>query len=187
MIHSGMRRVLPIVFLAFLTLGQATPPPTPEAVRAMLSGYEASPSREAIVQLGPEVVPILRALHEDENELTFVRLRALAALRHFPTESNRRYLAAVAARENAPLFVREALLSLGRGFGRRAIEDVRPFLTRDEVAVREAAIRSLGAMRDARALALLERHREREGNQRLREMVDHMVRKKDGPAGNPTP
>lgn len=185
-----MRRAIPLLLLAIVLPSHAAAEensPTKETLRSMLSAYEGVPTREHVLAMGPDAASLLRSLHDDANEPAFVRLRSLSALRYFPTETNRRYLARVASRGTSLLFAREAILSLGRGFGDRALDDVRPFLDRSEKMLREAAIRSLGHMREPRARTALEGHRVREREPRLRALVDQMLRVNAGPGASRTP
>jgi HEAT repeat protein len=130
--------------------------PTRPQVRQLLSGYEQGPSAEQWRALGPGTLAVLVALYDDPAEPPYVRLRAVGAAAHYPGPAARTFLLAVArAPDQGDLFVREAVLALGRAFGAEALADVRPFLDSRHPVVREAAGRALGAMATPEAAAAL--------------------------------
>ena len=131
--------------------------PTSDTVRAMLSSFEQGPSPIQWRAMGPETVEVLIGLYNDPNEPGFVRMRAVAATANFPIPATRAFLLEVAiAPGQGDLFIRQAVSSLGRAFGDRALQDVRPFLAHRDYVVREAAVRALGAMRAPVARELLQ-------------------------------
>lgn len=151
--------ILSIVLTAFV--GDLSPAhadaPSRDTVRAMLSSFEQGPSQIQWRAMGSETVEVLISLYNDAGEPGFVRMRAVAATANFPTPATRAFLLEVAAAPGqGDLYIRQAVSSLGRAFGDRALEDVRPFLTHREYVVREAAVRALGAMRAPVARELLE-------------------------------
>jgi len=117
----------------------------------MLSGYEHVPSASEWRALGPEALGVLVRLYNDTHERPYVRLRAVGAAGHFPSPAAHTFLLAVArAPRQSDLFVREALLALGRAFGRGAAREIRPFLGSPEPVVRDAAAVALDRIQRAR-------------------------------------
>jgi HEAT repeat protein len=151
--------ILSLVLTATLGFGStaSADAPSRDTVRAMLSSFEQGPSQIQWRALGAETVEVLIALYNDPNEPGFVRMRAVAATANFPIPATRVFLLQVsAAPGQGDLYIRQAVSSLGRAFGDRALEDVRPFLVHGDYVVREAAVRALGAMRAPIARQLLE-------------------------------
>jgi HEAT repeat protein len=118
--------------------------PSKAHLRELLSGYETVPPASTWAALGPSALRGLAELYQDHSQPPYVRLRAVWAASHYETALCREFLLAVA---NAPgqndLFVRQAVLALGRAFGARATEALVPFLSRPEPVVRVAAGRAL--------------------------------------------
>ncbi len=106
--------------------------------------------------MGPEALGVLVTLYNDQAMPGFVRIRAVAAARYFPTDASRTFLRAVAQSSTSDLYIARAVGSLAHAFGDGALEDIRPFLAHREYVVREAAARALGAMRAPVARQLLE-------------------------------
>ena len=134
----------PILVLSLLltlpAVASAQATPTRAQVRQMLSGIEDVPSARDWQRLGPDVLPVLMALYQDADEPNYVRLRAVGATAAFDRPAVRTFLLAVATVEGQrDLFVREAVLGLGRAFGAAAVRDVAPFLDHAEPIVREGA------------------------------------------------
>lgn len=159
MLHTMTRRSLTLALL----LGALGAPaaagaqaPTAQQVRELLSGYEYVPSGEDLRALGPDTLRVLIELYAAPDAPPWVRLRAIAAVGHYPEPATRTFLLAVARAEGqSDLLVREAVLALGRAFGEHAIADVRPFLSHREPVVREAAGMALGRIATPRAVDLL--------------------------------
>ncbi len=148
-----MRRAF-IAFLALSVLAGvwsvATPvfatPPSKAELSQMLAGFEQAPGAEDFRAWGPETFPILVELYGDHDVQPFVRMRAVAAVAHYPSPRARAFLLRVArAAGQSDLLIREAVRGLGRAFGPRSIEDIRPFLRHRAPAVREGAVLALTA------------------------------------------
>ena len=144
-----MRRLAAgLLFVSLLVapaLGAAQAAPSPERVRAMLSGIEDTPTEADWQRLGDGALPVLIDLYNDHTAPGFVRLRAIGATAAFPRAATRTFLLAVAnADGQSDLFVREAVNALARGFGQAASADVARFLGHEAPVVREAAARALG-------------------------------------------
>lgn len=137
------------VLIAFVVLApalaSAQAAPSRDRVREMLSGIEDTPSDADWQRLGDGVLPILMELYNQPGEPPYVRLRAMGATGAFPRAAVRTFLLAVTRVDGqSDLFVREAVVTLARGFGSAAVADLVPFLGHDEGVVREAAAQSLG-------------------------------------------
>ncbi len=163
------------LFLPALATAQATP--SRERVRDLLSGIEHTPSDADWQRLGDGVLPILMDLYNDTDQPPYVRLRAMGATGAFPRAAVRTFLLAVTHVDGqSDLFVREALVTLARGFGSAAVSDLTPFLAHDERVVREAAASSLGRVGGSTARrALRDRLRiERDGE--VRRVIERALR-----------
>lgn len=189
----GVIRSIPIVLLllaapssALAQTGAAQPPASlsVESVQAMLAGVEEGPGPAEWAAIGPAAVPVLAAIAGDREQPGFVRLRAIQAAGNFATPASRAMLRR-AARSGEPLFARAAALALSRAFGAAARGDVAPLLDHADTAVREGAIRALGAMlRTDRTAsdairgeleALLGRRLAREGDEVLRQEIQRQL------------
>lgn len=137
------RLLLVFVLVSQVDLASAAAQPSAERVVEMLSSYEDGPSRIEWRALGSDTVGVLVALYQDDEQPTYVRLRAVAASAHFPIPATRTFLRAVAStpRQN-DLFVRHAVLALGRAFGEAALGEISPYLEHRFPVVREAAARA---------------------------------------------
>lgn len=150
--------------------------PPVDRVRQLLSGYEHVPGRETLGALGPDTERVLMALARDPGERGYVRLRAVGALAHFPTDRAQAFLLGVARDgELDPLFVREAVLALGRGFGKRAVAQVAPFLRHDDPAVRRAAARALAMAGTPRAREHMRKHLAHEPSPSIRRAIERWL------------
>lgn len=159
MLARLLAAAIAIALLSLPTAGvraqSTTQAPSRDSIRQLLTAYEGGPSAAEWRAMGPETLTVLVSLYNDSAQPAYVRLRVLSAVASFPTPATRTFLlAATRAPGQSDLFVREAVLSLGRAFGAAALDDVTPFLGSGDTVVREAAARSLGligtpAARDA--------------------------------------
>ena len=146
---SSPIRWVPGVLALVLGFAIVTPtawadPPTRTQVRQLLSGFETVPGADAWSRLGPQTLGVLVALYDDTSERPFIRLRAVSVAAYYPSPAARTFLLGVArAPRQGDLFVREAVLALGRAFGPRAVGDLRPFLASPMPVVREATVTAL--------------------------------------------
>lgn len=133
-----------VLGLAIATPTAFADPPSRTQVRQLLSGFETVPGADAWARLGPQTLGVLVALYADTSERPYVRLRAVSVAAFYPSPAARTFLLGVArAPRQGDLFVREAVLALGRAFGPRAVDDLRPFLTSPMPVVREATVAAL--------------------------------------------
>lgn len=170
-------------------LAQSAPQPSDEALVAMLSGIEDGPSPGEWARIGPAVVPALARIAADASQPGFVRLRAIQAAGLFATPDSRALLRR-ALRSRDAMTLREAALAMQRAFGADALADVAPLLSHRDTAVREAAIRALGAIargQDARAAAdavgQLRRRLAREDDAVLRAEIERQLAARSGGEG----
>lgn len=158
-------------------LASAQAPPSRERVRAMLSGIEHTPSDADWQRLGDGVLPVLMDLYNDTSQPPYVRLRAMGATGAFPRGAVRTFLLAVARVEGqSDLFVREAVVTLARGFGSAAVRDLVPFLAHHEDVVREAAARSLGRVGGSTAARALRERLRVERDSTVRRAIERALR-----------
>lgn len=144
-------------------------PPSKERVRELLSAIDSMPPATVWRTLGAATLDVLIELYDDTNEAPFVRMRTLVAAQHYPVPAARTFLKrAAAARGQSDLFVRQALISLGRAFGERAIDDVRPYLSHADADVREGAALSLSRINTEAARAALRDRLPRERSELVR-------------------
>lgn len=156
MVGSMLRLAALLSVLVLSATASADPPPVAQ-VRTMLSAFEGGPSAEQWQALGPETLEVLEQLYDDAGQPPFVRLRAVQAAGHFPSEASRSFLKRVATAEGQnDLLIRAALRTMARAFGGATLADIRPFLSHREVTVREGAVLALGAIESPRARALLQ-------------------------------
>lgn len=169
--------VVTLVASALLCTSTASAdPPSKDEVRRMLSSFEGGPGAEQWRALGTDTVGVLVELYADGSERPWVRLRAVRAASHFPVTATRTFLLAVAETpRQSDLFVREAVLGLGRAFGDRALDDIRPYLDDRRPVVREAAATSLGLVATAAAREALRRRLAVEGSDSVRDSIERAL------------
>ncbi|MBW2460823.1 MAG: HEAT repeat domain-containing protein [Deltaproteobacteria bacterium] len=149
----------------------ATPPSKAELSR-MLAGFEQTPGADDFRAWGPETFPILVELYDDRDMQPFVRMRAVGAVAHYPSPRARAFLLRVARADGqSDLLVRAAVRGLGRAFGPRAVEDVRPFLRHRAPAVREGAVLALTAIHTPAAQGALRARLPREQSAHIAERI----------------
>lgn len=177
MLEPRLSAAAVLLAAALLSPGQAAAdPPGKAQVRQLLSGFEAMPAAESWRALGPETLAVLVSLYDDPSEPAYVRLRAVRAVSFYPVAATRTFLLAVTrVPGQGDLFVREAVLSLARAFGRRAVDDVRSFLSSPEPTVREAAAMGLGRIGTERARDALRRRLAIEGAEHVRRTIQRAL------------
>jgi HEAT repeat protein len=133
----------------------ADPPPRAEMITA-LSGFEHGPDLGAIRNWGVASTRTLMDIADDAHVLPHARVRALYALRAFPTEpSVRDYLRVVANDSNRPLLFRRAAFdALAEGFS--DIETLTRWLHDPASDVRDGAAWALSHVHSASARTALE-------------------------------
>lgn len=172
------------LLMVVITLGTLTAPaaahadpPSVERVRQMLSAYEQVPPATVWRALGPQTLEVLVALYNDPSEPTYIRLRSVAVAAHYPTAACRTFLRAVArAPGQSDLFIRSAILALGKAFGPQAVADIEPYLEHPEPVVREASIRALRRVGTPQALAAIRRRGALERDAVVRQTLERALR-----------
>ncbi len=151
--------------------------PSKDRVRQLLSAIDQMPPQTVWRAMGSDTLGVLIELYNDTHEAPFVRMRTLVAAQYYPIPAARTFLnAAAAAPGQSDLFVRQALLSLGRAFGERAIDDVRPYLTHADADVREGAVLSLSRINTDAARAVLRNRLPRERSELVRTAMQRALR-----------
>lgn len=151
--------------------------PSQARVRQPLSGFEETPGAATWHALGPRTLGVLIDLYEDASVPPYVRLRVVHAVSFYPSAATRTFLRAVAsAPRQSDLFVRQALLSLARAFGPRAVDDVAPYLEHAEPVVREGAVRALGRIGTPEAREALRRRLPVEPLAYIRHTIERTLR-----------
>jgi len=171
-----MLRLCALLSVLLVSTAASADPPSVAQVRAMLSAFEAGPSAAQWQALGPETLSVLEQLYDDEGQQPFVRLRAVQAAGHFPSDTSRAFLKRVASEGQNDLLIRAALRTLARAFGGTALGDIRPFLTHRTASVREGAVLALGAIETPRARFLLRSRLERERDPTVKATLQRTLR-----------
>jgi HEAT repeat protein len=129
----------------------------------MLLGSDAGReplTRRALDTIGPDVARLLVELGNHPAEALLVRVRALAALVHYPSQDTRSFLAGLLhepALAGAGIALRaQALRSLGRAFGEDAVDAVAALREDPAPDVRAAVAEGLGDTGSERARQVLE-------------------------------
>jgi hypothetical protein len=169
------RNLTPIVsalLVAALAPAPAAGEPAPPAavrehVELALSAIETVPDREALLRIHPQVEQVLRQIVASPSRRALARSRALAVLRHFPSEATRATLKqamdqALAAtrghkRPSVELLdLQQAMVSYALTAGPRALAAVQPQLSHWNLDVRAAAALATRLTGDSAALPALE-------------------------------
>lgn len=143
------------VLSASLALGQSQP--SSESVLDMLSGYEYTPSGQDLEVLGPGVPGLLMQIIQDPEMMKYHRLRALGLLQYYPDRPEvQSFLTSLLSEKDLPSgFLRAAIRTLGRSAKGKAIDTLTPFLSSEDVHIREAAAQALFETGDPSTGALL--------------------------------
>jgi len=129
---------------------------------SLLGAYELEIKRPALDTIGSRVPGLLIDIASHPSELPRVRVRALAALALYPSETTFAYLRAQLMERSwvgnglGVQMRRQALRSLGRGFGERAFDDILALKGDAEPLVREAVAHALVDVGTERAVPVLE-------------------------------
>lgn len=176
MLRALLTACLATTLVMTVTVAHADPP-SKDRVRQLLSAIDQMPPATVWRALGPGTLGVLIELYDDPSEAPYIRMRTLVAAQHYPVPAARTFLnAAASARGQSDLFVRQALISLGRAFGERAIDDVRPYLTHADADVREGAVLSLSRIGTEAARAALRDRLPRERNEIVRTALQRALR-----------
>lgn len=127
-----------------------------------LNAYELKLTREALDRIGPDVAELLVDILNTPDAFVKVRVRACAGLGLYPSQQSFDVLRellherSLIGTELGIQLRRQALRSLGKGFGDRAVDDIIHLRTDPEPLVREAVAHALGDAGSVRALPMLE-------------------------------
>jgi HEAT repeat protein len=167
---------------AFATEAAArTKPEQRRSLVWLLSSYELKLGQDNLGRVGPDVGELLVDILNTPNEAVRVRIRAVAALAFYPSEATFDVLRALLherawkGTELGLQLRRQALRSLGRGFGDRAIDEMLGLRTDPEPLIREALALGLLDAGSVRALPILETWLPAEPHLAVRAAVDRAV------------
>lgn len=119
--------------------------PSRTAVLEQLAGFESGPDAAALQALGEGADETLRAIATDASLSETTRMQAVHALRAFPTESNRAFLAATLTGADNRL-ARKAAWALAQGWGNQALPELRVALAAQDTQLRIATIEALAEL-----------------------------------------
>lgn len=167
-----------------VTSAEARTRPRPErraSLQWVLAAHDTELDKGVLDALGPDTDELLIDIANTPRETPRVRVRALAGLAFYPSEGTFGFLSSLLHERN---FIgnaeglqlrRQAIRSLGRGFGERAIDDLVALRTDPEPGIRQAVAAGLGDAGSARALPVLELWLSTEHDLVVREAVDRAV------------
>ncbi len=147
----------------------------------LLASYQTELKREMLDELGPDTVELLIDIANTPRDAPRVRVRALAGLGLYPSEDSYSFLTSLLNERNlignshGLQMRRQAIRSLGRAFGERAIDELMTFKNDEQAGVRQAVAQALGDSRSARALPVLELWLTTEQDLLVRDAVDRAV------------
>lgn len=164
------------VFVSTL-YGQGSP--ARQTVLQMLTGYEYMPSKADLEALGPGVPATLIDIARDPHTLKRQRIRALELLRHYPDRSEvQTFLAGLLLQKGLPAGVlRSTIKTLGRTGKGKSIDTIKPYLSSEDVHIREAAAQALLDAHDPSAKRLLDAAAAKESRPYLKKRLMEMSRK----------
>ena len=178
--------VVVAALLAALPAGARSPSPrTPdeqrEALIGLLGATELRLGRALLDTVGDDVPHQLILVADLPAVAPIVRTRAVAALAYYPSPQTRGYLVSLLHERSlantavGALLRRQAIRSLGAGFGEGAIDDLIPLQGDRDPLIREAVARGLGDTASAHALPTLEAWLGREPELTVRAAIDHAI------------
>ncbi len=116
-------------------------------VRELLSGIESAPTREELLELGPDGLEALIRLHADSQALGALRLRAITCAGWFEGPRAHEFLVGLSrAPGQEPLHLRAALRALAAREGTQSVDELVRHARHTDVAVREAVLVSLATL-----------------------------------------
>lgn len=128
----------------------------------LLASYHTELKRTDLDQLGPDTVELLIDIANTPRDAARVRVRALAGLGLYPSEDSYAFLTSLLNERNlignhdGLQMRRQAIRSLGRAFGERAIDELMTFKNDEQAGVRQSVAQALGDSGSQRALPVLE-------------------------------
>jgi hypothetical protein len=165
--------------------------PTREELERALSGYESVPDKETLARLGPEVEERLQEVVRHPSQRTLARVRALVALRFFPSPGTEAILLSVIRQGGKTplelLLLEPSLTSYAAIKGPTSLTVIKPFLGHENRDVRYVAVQAIAASRSPQALGVLERWRKMEKTPMVLRELDRQLkhlRKASASSGN---
>lgn len=147
----------------------------------LLASYGTELKRADLDELGPNTVELLIDIANTPRDAAKVRVRALAGLGLYPSEDSYSFLTSLLnernliGNPNGLQMRRQAIRSLGRAFGERALDELMTFKNDEQAGVRQAVAQALGDSRSPRALPVLELWLTTEQDLLVRDAVDRAV------------
>jgi hypothetical protein len=144
---------LALALCSWVTVASAAERSRDDVRRSLITWLESDEFRvdkRALDGLGKEINKLLVDVAGDPGQMPTIRQRAVGALAVYPTTRSRQFLAGVVFERafvgNAlgTLLRREALRSLGRGFGESAVSTLASVRGDESPQIREACARALG-------------------------------------------
>jgi HEAT repeat protein len=157
----------------------------PDHIQALLSAEEYVPTAKDVERLGDDAPHVLMSVASDGAADPIHRARALALLQFYPAQQDVSQFLVDFIRlqdQSQPLF-RTALISFASMKKAEAVSTISPYLSSDNIQVREAAAQALAATQSATAADMLESTAHGEKEPFLREemrMLSTEIRTKQG-------
>jgi len=157
--------------------------PSMEAQRssllALLKAYEPRYDAKTLHRIGPDVNSLLVEVAQSKSHYAVVRLRALAALRYYPTKQTKGVLMEMAYAPKLDVTTRRtALRALAQAFGAPMVGVLQGFLSNADRFMREAAIYGLGDIDDPRVDQILVDHEASEPEIVVRDAVERVLERR---------
>lgn len=142
----------------------------------LLRQLDDAPTQADYDALGPEVGASLLAVAQDDSQSHSVRARAIVALGWYPSDEGRVWLEATLAQADGDsLYRRKSAHALATGWGVDALPALTPALASDDVQLRMATARAVGALEDPAATQLLQARLEVETEASVQKVLREQV------------
>jgi hypothetical protein len=178
-----MRTWITVVALLLASPAVARSTSLRDRLEIALCAIESIPSRQALLQLSPQVDELLREIIAHPSRRVLARTRALVVLRHFPSSATSSTLRAAirqtaAAKGGVPLIdLQQALASYAVAVGPASLPVVQPFLEHAHVDVRHTAAGAVALSRSPSAIGVLAARRRIEPSVRVRLELDRQLQR----------
>jgi HEAT repeat protein len=147
----------------------------------LLSSYHMRLDKRTLDEIGSDTVELLIDIANTRADAPKVRVRALAGLGYYPTQDSYAFLTSLLNERNligsaeGLQMRRQAIRSLGRAFGDRAVDDLLSLRHDDQAGIRQSVAQALGDTGSERALPDLELWLSTEQDLTVRIAVDTAV------------
>ncbi len=146
--------------------------PLRERVLNLLSGYEDTPSADALHGLGDGVDLALMDIAKDPAAGRSRRSNAVWSLGFFPTDASRAFLLSTVTDAAADSQLRRsATWALCNGWGDAALADVKPALESSDEQLRNQAVRAVAKVGSPAARAILQERLASDGSAMVRATI----------------